>query len=988
MWVANPSCFPYNLNMSLGRILLAMILSIFAVHGVFAGAKFARTEEFQLYVTVGDGIGEDAGPLAGAMVALRGPEGAGGLATLVPTTKTSDEEGAVRFTFPRAGKYLVSVSKVGYEDNVMLVTVKDSTTYVDIRMIRSNVRIRVRVRDADSGVSVADAKITTKRQDQNVADHMTSDDAGEATVVIKRNRDWTGGDNFAVTVSHPSYETQTGYVKSAGDEGRDLEAPFALKRKGNWKLATITVLEAGTRAPIMGAKVMLNGGGNRFYTDTTGADGTAAFRVETGVVYDLSITTDSHEKISEKLDLKAARDAAATYVLDPKGGGREFRRALIVSVKGKGQDGVASPLRGAVVTGPGLHDPVTDENGRIIFLHTVPPGETITLTASAALHKSGSTTVLVRDKGLMVDLGKLARDSKGGSLYDAFLKQNAQAYDTAAITLDWGEEKTKRVTGVIESPSEAEIGSTVSYRVKLTLEQGDETGFAVEEVIQVLGPDGALMKRDGNIRALNEGEESSQRYNFSAAKPGTYRIKVSVLWKQAVLWSGEKTVKVIKDRSESEVKPRIEGDVVPNKGTAKTGETVSVEVALLFSLGSADTLDVTENVELYGPGNKIVTNNLGARTLKFNVYSRRRFDIVCHEVGTYTVKATAKGADGLTWSDSASFAVTRSATAAKGAGYYRLEKTDVGKVSTNGAGNDGNWSGSISATSFTASYQSNPPQNCTANFTLAWSTPPNSIRAGDTVELTSQGSATVSGPDWKFWGAFPEWGAEGSATLVAVQKVFVGRGSDGRFHPSGTGKFRLTVGSGGKIRLWAQHGLYWGSDGIFAPAVYHYVFVPNQDPPPDSGKIPTIKVGQTLENLASPFLGNFAGELAIPLIGSKLAEAHKITFNIRPSTDKNQLTLTGRIERVNSSMMGYTISLSGNVSSSTGKIRANGALTLASLGSAKGDEAMRKALLDDPIFITLDGTFSPPHKRYDVVITIKSASGKVNLVSKGQSERR
>ncbi|MCB8933295.1 MAG: carboxypeptidase-like regulatory domain-containing protein [Fimbriimonadaceae bacterium] len=885
-------------------------------------------QAFDVYITVGKGPDGEDGPVAKAQVTLSGPG-----TRLNPQSKSTDEEGVAKFTVPDKGRYFVEVKAGGFAPFEGRMFVEETVTHYFAALAAPSqhpdkARIVVYVKDSESGWPIDGAAVKTQRADASTADHMNTDDGGRAYVVMRLAPEAKGGLTFEVTVSHPDYEPQTQRVVADKDVVKDYPLTFTLRRAKGLRLFTATVLEAGTRAPVPNAKVVLDGGRDNFFSVSTGPDGKALFRLPPSVSYEIKISTSLYDEETDKLDLASESGVVQrTYELSRKGGGAEIRRALIVTVRYKDDKGANQPLKDAVVVGPGLHGSATDANGQIVFLHTVPPGETITVTASSPLFKTGSADVLVRDKGVMVDLKQFTRDTaRGMGDLEAIRKQGVQGYDTALILLEMNKiEAVKRVVGKIETGDESTPGEPVAYATELTYADGDSDVVTVEEVIQVLDASGAIVDRKGSVRTLNRGEPSTQSFRFDPPKPGTYRIKSAVSWDRGVLWTGEKTVKVSEDRR----KIALSGDVVAKKGKVNLDERIDVNVNVLYNAGPTERVTLRERVELFDPKGEVVQNNLGERALTRGSYSLRNFAITCQAPGMYRLKSTILGLDNeVLWSGEGTFEVAnvgKPVTKKPGQGYYRLVKRTVGNVPGPAVGPEGTFSGSISESSFALKYESKPPYDAHIDIQVQYSTPPTIIKANDTVELTVQGTASVTGRDVGSTGIGAGWYVTGSGSLVEGRNIFLGKASSGMVYNSGSTSFKIKVGSGGALRIGnSQGGQTWGSSDNWNPGTYDYEWVPNEAPPDPvkpAGQ-PTLQAGA-----ASDKPGDAEGSYSalIPISRGETID-HWVRVQIKKAANANTYSVTGSIMATAKSK-GFQIQLSGTYFGATNKISGRGTST-------------------------------------------------------------
>lgn len=908
--------------------LLVLFAAVLAAAAGFSGHSVKARTSYDIYVTVGKGKDGEDGPIQGATVTLVSPDGK-------TEVKTSDEEGAAKFKVDQKGRYAVKVKASGYDDYEGRAIVDGSEAQVyhlaameQSKPTQGTAQIRVRVKDADSDFPIEGASVETTAKTLAYTDRMKTDRDGEAVVRLKLSQSERTTE-YTVKVSASNYTQQIQYVKADNRETKVYPLEFSLRRDSNVRLVLISARESDTKAPVMSAHVVLDGGGQHFYSQDTDSSGNALFRVSGNPTLQLKITTKLYDEVTDTIDLNADKSATVkrTYDLERKAGSKDIRRALIVYVKQRDENGALRPLANCTVSGPGLQGSPTDDAGRAVFLHRVPPGETVTVSATKELFKPGSATVLIRDKGVMVDVGKWERrTARGVSDFDALREQGVTAYDTATITLEFAAESTKTVSGEIQSDDEANPGDKVPYSVKLNYTKGDDDTVTIEEVIQVLDASGKIVSRAGNVRTLNLDEPSTEQYGFTPEKAGTYRINCRITWKGVVLWSGEKSVRVAENRR----KPTITGNVVPKKGLVKLDEPISVGVNVLYESGPTDELRVSETVELFDPKGAVVQNNFAHRSLKVSAYSERNFNIVCQAPGIYRLKSTIKDDGGeILWSGEGRFEVDKvgkSVMNKPGAGYYRLKNKIVGHAPPPAPGPYGTVSGSIAESSFSCQYEGINGNDIHCSVTLQFSVPPTVVKPNDSFELTVSAQATVEGRDAPAgFGSSGMWGAEGNASVVEGRSVYAGRGSDGKMYSSNSGKFKIAVGKGGSFKVMSGHlGALWGSSDAWAPCVYEYEWVENAAPPTEPNGKTTMTGGSesTRDSTSNTFrgsgvvfgsFGTFSLEIKLgrDFNGSGRSKDGKSIITLYGSVTNGRLDGSGQLNRNGSR---YTISVKGQQS--------------------------------------------------------------------------
>lgn len=785
-----------------------------------------KVVEYTISVSLKEGGGS---PIEDADLALAGPEGVGGVASLIKLERKTDGNGRAEFKVTRPGNYTITAKKFRYKEETKKIVVADSAEPIVVEMsLRTAIaRLLVKVMDYDSNDPVVGASVITTRGDKMILDRMTTDEFGVAYVLIEAGKVTQGETNFTVTVSHRDYEQESRLASADPNTIKDSFVPFLLTRKEGLKVIRIECLESGDRAAIMGASIKLDGGQENYHSSTTDPYGRAVFRVKGGTIYRLTITSDRYESVTDTIDLVGAdspKVVPKTYVMERKADGKEMRRALMVRVRYKDKDGSFKPVIGATMTGIGLSTFVTDSNGNVMFFHTVPPGETITIGATKMSFEPAKGDVIVRDKGVMVDMQKFSRDTTKGGMTDieAFRNQGVSAVDLLVITM----------------------------------------------------------------------------------------------------------------KSEKLFTPKISGDVVPSKGQVKINERIDIAVSLFYEESDEEQIDIKETVELFGPDGKVVQNNYGTRTLKLNENSRRNFAITCEQAGTYTLRSTVTGPDGLKFTDEAKFTVIAVAIPPKpGQGYFKLLNKVVGKAPEPGTDSNGTVSGTITEGSLTIQYRGAAGRDATADISANWSMPPTTLKQGEIIDLTAQGKASVKGKDRGSVGIGIDWGVIGSVEVLEGKKAFIGLASNGIEYESGNVKYRVKIGSGGSITLIAaQGGWAWGSGGIWNPCEYHYVWVAGEAPTTNTSNKATINAGQATsipdESMLSRVGLYEAVDVLIPFGSSN--EPHTLRLRFSAGTNPKVLTMTGTLTPQGS--LGYRMTFSGTYYYSTNKFSGTGKVATGTKG--------------------------------------------------------
>jgi len=282
--------------------------------------------------------------------------------------------------------------------------------------------------------------------------------------------------------------------------------------------------------------------------------------------------------------------------------------------------------------------------------------------------------------------------------------------------------------------------------------------------------------------------------------------------------------------------PFLSGTVTLGTTSLKPGEVTSLTVRYGFEKGPGG-VDVDSEIEIIDPDGKVVADKKRISVIK-GKQAVQRYDISSKTPGVHTVKVRVKGEKCNPWSESDNFTVEKPVAPpppvqpkppadqqgnAAEQGTFGLVKKVVGKAPEPGDGRDGVISGSISQNACSFQFVAKPPYDGTISFQATFSAPPAVLRPGDIIELTCSGSASESGRDKHNMGIGCGWGAIGSCEMIEAKKFFIGRASDGKFYPSGEGKFKVKIESGGKIRLIAsQGGMAWGTGAIWNPCEYFY----------------------------------------------------------------------------------------------------------------------------------------------------------------------
>jgi len=919
--------------------IMVILLCLCAISAVASQFLFANPAlAYDVHITVGGGEDGEDGPLVGASITLKGPVGRENF----NQTKKADDEGAAHFSVENTGYYQVSIVADGYETKEERILVKaDQEPQFFLQLLEkakaNKARLVVSVKDKTSGWPLEGVSVKVTRADEMVGDHMATGQDGKAVVLINTN-DASKGLEFEVLVMKNGYEPEVQTIRVQKGVLKDYPVNFALEPAEGLRLVRLTLLEDGPRNKIMSARVVLDGGKNKFYTGSSNPDGQVLLQVAPNTKYEVKVTTSLYDGYEDTIDLTADKSNNVidrTYLLVRKDSAPQIRRALIVYVRGKDEKGVITPLKGVAVTAPGYNSGATDAEGRMVFLHTVPPGEMINVSVRTPMYKPGAATVLVKDKGVMIDVNAFAKAvNRGMSEMEALRSQRVTAYDTVTITLD--EEKirpVKEVVGKINAPAEVDPDKEIPYQVELNFVEGDGDVVTIEETIVILDSAGNIIQRAGNIRTLNVGEPSTESYAFTPPKPGTYRIRANVKWEKGELWKGEHTVKV----SENREKIEVTGNVVAKAGLVKLDQRVQVAVTVLYKGGPTLTLDTQEVVELFDPKGEVVQNNFAARKLNRGSISERVFNIVCQAPGWYRLRSTIKGPDGaVLWTGEDKFQVSGgSAVGTKpGPGYWKLKTKTVGHVPPTFENGNIRVGGSISETSFTYFFEYKPPYEAKVQLSLNFSTPPTVLKPGEIIELTCSGSGSVTGKDAGSTGTGGSWDVQGSGTIIEQTKVFVGRGSDGKDYSSANGRAKIKIGSSGALKIiLVQVGPVWGNTAAnWNPCMYEYEWMPGVAAPSSNLAKPTL-TGTPPINKAPAVGGTYTDRQAMASNG----KIYYVTLYLKESKTPGVYSVLGHARPAEGA--GPRIEITGTYRSSTKVLKGAGAFVPAIKGSTVKTDA-------------------------------------------------
>lgn len=736
--------------------------------------------EYRLVVDVFTQAGAAVG---GALVRLTGPASASG---------STGPEGACELVVPLRGQYQVHVFHPNFTTNLLgevsrpvsfTTAGETKTEHFIFRPRESGMMIEVFVADEQgNGVPGATASPSVL-----ASQGATTNAFGKAWFLFRNPEALKSAtDAVEISVTHPEYEPGSATVTPVlGGFDRYYPVAVTLRRRAGLHRVWVEVFEAGTHAELMDVHVVMNGrtpilgvGGRPadFLSGNTDGQGRIAIVITKGDTFDLTLSRGGYKSVSDAVTISDAGEPdTLSYELEPTGL-HTLHRMLRVVVSGMDAAGRVVRVKGATVDVSTGQSGVTDAGGNVSILHREAPGETLRVAVTpppGSEWKPGADGVLIRANGTLFDEDKIE-----DAAFKAYLKRERQRI-------------------LKEAPRDSDIPGRIADALGNSWGKAFTQPFA-DEFARAFGP-----------HAVDE-------------------------------------IAIRLDR----IAATLEGSVVLNKGAVKVGETVRAAVGLFWRDGAMSELTVQEIVELFGPGGGLVTNNISLRVLKQDpalrglkpaVYDRHELDIVCAKTGTYTVKATVTGPDGLTWTDQASFVVSPAAPTVEAksapAGVFKLVDRVIGHAAPPDKGPYGTWSGSVGESSFTGTFEGAAGYDNHVSLSATWSTPAAEIRPGDTIELTIVASASVTGKDHGFNQIEAFWSATGNAQVVEEAHAFAGIASSGKLFPSGSGKYRIKIGTSGEFRLYSSQNNGWGSGGVWRPCEYTYVFDAAASPttPADAG---------------------------------------------------------------------------------------------------------------------------------------------------------
>lgn len=862
------------------------------VASVLAAVSLALQQEgpYVLDIVVRTRTADGADPLKGVDLVLSGPEGHTGPGSITGYRVKTGDDGRVRVRLNLPGTYSIKAEHPEYEPATMNAKVESDKFPATIswtlrrKGVVTQYKLVVNVH-TDAGAPVGGAEVSVNGPDPDIA--ATPDRLG---VPIKTAPTGDNGSTeftlpmrgvYLIRVSHKNFG-ETRRTVEFTEPGQTKTEDFIFRPVSSGMQIEVTAIDQDGD-PVAGANVQFGDTGSR--STTTDFRGRASILIRNT---EREVPNILNQLIIDARDLKSKTDPIhllvthegfepGTAIVTPITGG--FDRMYPVTVKlnrkvGSGikvhvlvfEKGSRQPLMDAKVrmaptefkATQGFNGS-TDGDGRAIL--TAPKPNTYQIVVSRSNYTTITDTVEVTNYEKHEFSYELAsRFGTGGKMH-RMLRLKVRGKDAngksvpikgAAVTLSTGQSGVTDDQGNFctihtEAPGESLLAT-------VTPKSG--SGFKSKS-------DSVIVKANGTLfdeykiqdAALNE-YLRQERIKMTKERPGclTFGANMERIWEALGNSWGKDFTAPIAAEIERAFGPQavdnivmmldrsaamIDGDVIPKKGAVKINENNRVEVALLYGDDEGPDLQVHEKVELFGPSGKLITNNVANRTLKGAEYNRRYFDIVCHESGTYTVKSTVTGPNGLMWTDKASFVVQKGTAAANkpALGVFKLTNKVVGKIDGTGIGPYGKWTASCSEGSFTSSYETTTEYDNHATFTANWAIPPGQLRPGDVIELTMTCSGRSWGRDAGYVGLGIGWDFSGSLEVLQNDKPFCGKASDGKDYPSASGKFKFKVGTGGQIKIWAHRGGAWGGDtGGGLQTEYTYIY--------DAPATPTTKPGK------------------------------------------------------------------------------------------------------------------------------------------------
>lgn len=492
--------------------------------------------------------------ISGAMVEIKGPGPS-------LARRTTDGDGFFSAVFAYPGEYTISVSHPSYStfSGRFNLKVNGSTFNYSIRLRATDLKVRIPVMviSEDRKEPIVGASVVGTRDDASGSDRMTTDPSGQVVMIMSaRELAGTKGLTISVTASHPDFESATQSVTAAGAEGQ-YPLTFLLKRKAGLRVAVINLFEKGSRAPIVGASVILDGGTTGYLTGTTDGEGRASITVSKAGVYRLSVASDYYESVSDSLSFVGADVKAIerTYDLARKDSVGEYFRMAAIKVRGKGPDGKLVPLKEVSVTLSTGTTQATNAAGNLNVLHNAAPGETLTATVAASsdgTYKAGSGSVVVGARGVLLNSIKFKGYLKGygrNALYRALTPDLVQDFISLAgnpavdpILIVCETDGGQQLDGSIAvNKGVAKVGEKVNVVFRL-LYKGEQKPdkLPVNEQVELYGPNGKKITTSSKSRVLTRNAAFDSRYlNITADEPGTYTVKAKAKGGAIPEWKGQ-----------------------------------------------------------------------------------------------------------------------------------------------------------------------------------------------------------------------------------------------------------------------------------------------------------------------------------------------------------------------------------------------------------------------------------------------------------------
>ena len=217
-----------------------------------------------------------------------------------------------------------------------------------------------------------------------------------------RGFDFSG--TFTINIDHPDFyaTSRTLVIRDKTPHG-DFAFTIVLKRNKDSKLVIVDVVSKGDRAPVYEARVRLDGSIYQ-YSGTTNSQGRAVIKVDQGDNYTLKITHYGYEPIESSVKIKKFDDTQREYPLNFEMVSiNEFKRTIVVAVKGRKSDGVLEKIRFATVQFTcenATREGQTNGDGVCEFKHSFPPGEEVKVQVNEDGYIPQTKTFLVKTRGI------------------------------------------------------------------------------------------------------------------------------------------------------------------------------------------------------------------------------------------------------------------------------------------------------------------------------------------------------------------------------------------------------------------------------------------------------------------------------------------------------------------------------------------------------------------------------------------------------------